>query len=125
YPVRKVVDGFNLQASLGGDVSYGYSFYEGKAKFNGTTSKIYNDIKNYFPDPVKGEDVANIFYEGIKETGVTIDHPSALQLHYSSFRSRFHAGRNSYKFMNGRLRLTPLTSSRLMAASILLAEAGK
>lgn len=118
YPVHKAADGYKKQVSLGGDVSYGFSFFAGRAIFNGSVDKVKNDIVKSFADRRIGSKVSERFLEGVTSTGAPVDSKAVMQLYYSSFRSRFHAGRNSYKVPNGRVRITPLSSSKLLALSV-------
>lgn len=124
YPIYKVATGYRKQVSIGGDVCYGFSFFRGKARYNGTEEKISSDIETAFCDDSFGSRVADEFRRGVRSTGAPWGTEVNMQLYYASFRSRFHGGRNSYKVHDGTLRFTPLISSKLLAASIKYSEDG-
>lgn len=108
----------NPVARLTGDYSSDWSFFKGNAAFNGSMTKVANDIEAHLKSSKYAETVRNDFLGVFNDLGIDINHPAAPIAYYGGIRSRHHCGRNWYKSLGSEVLMTPLMNTEFVGLDI-------
>jgi hypothetical protein len=124
YPVSSHFTRENAVVRLTGDQPTGWTFFDGKARFNGNANKIATDIEEALSARCLGGAVKNDFLSVFSDLEIEHDHPAAMLANYCAIRSRHHCGRNWYRSTGPVFLFTPLMQSAFVGLDLMNAKQG-
>ena len=95
-----------------------------RSYYTKSANVLARNLKGSLKDDVKHELLSSEFLESIKTMGANPEESDSMARHYTSFRSRFHFGRNWVRSCSSPI-ITPLASGTLKLASDFLNDESK
>lgn len=124
YPVYSHFTEDSAQVRLTGDQPTGWTFFDGKARFNGDANKVGADIEEALIARSFGGAVKDDFLSVFRDLEIEHDHPAAMLANYCAIRSRHHCGRNWYRSTGPVFLFTPLMQSAFVSLDLMNANEG-